>query len=208
MSLIYLFILASHLICPLWTGAARNNSDSGEDVFLVSRLLRAACCTVRPLPSIWVQLNCLHILLGIQVPCCAVKGQHKPLHCWHDFSAARVFVLLSSHVTYPIEDLVFLLMWKCGGHWRTREKQDSIVVRLCRNWTPNGAAVAIATGRWKPPIPKGLNWVPALNTRRWMDDRSERDRTRKKERDEWFKLCQSLVCLDSELCSPFWTTFP
>lgn len=75
---------------------------------------KAACQTARPSLAAEVGPDCFHILLDIHVPCCAVRGQHRLLHCLHDIDMAwqleidtdwpaslhlSVFVFL--HVSHP-----------------------------------------------------------------------------------------------------------
>lgn len=104
--------------------------------------------------------DCFHILLEIHVPRCAVRGSLQALHdinaAWQsemdtDWPASlHLSVSVSLHVIHL--SLLKSMYWcksavDTWGHWRSRTKIVVGLQKLHRNWTRDGAAVAIVTGR-------------------------------------------------------------
>lgn len=126
------------------------------------------------------------ILLKIHIPplCCQGSVQAVPLFSWYQWSLtvgdrhrlARLSAPLCAHVltchsAEPFE--VSVQMQKCCGHLRTLEKQVKIVVEIAPKLNWGWHCCCHSDREIKPPVSEGLNWVPALNTRRWMDDHRE-----------------------------------
>ena len=125
-----------------------------------------------------------HIWLEIQVPRRAVRGQHGLLHCLHDIDAAwqpetdtdwpaslHLSVFVSSRVIHP-----GLLKSVRAKAPRILQDTDDVgqygcwVAEIERRLISRWRCSCHSDRKIKPPVSEGLNWVPALSARRWMDD--------------------------------------
>lgn len=161
--------------------------------------------------------------LEIHVPRCATRGQYRLSHYLHDFNAAwqserdtdwpaslHLSVFVSLHV---IHLSLLKSMHSSKSAVDSEDAEDTwqyccLVTEIEQKLKLGWCSCCHSDGKLKSPVSKGLNWVPALNTRRCMDNHRDWNWEKKKTGEMMSIWVVKGLEHNSELRRPIWTTLP
>lgn len=153
--------------------------SSGARLF--SHLIRDSCPPLRCQGS----AQALPLLEWYQCSL-AVRDRHRLAR----FSPPLCVCVLTCQSSEPFEVNVLMQNWR-RGHWRSRTKNCCWVAEIAQKQNSGWCCCCHSDREIKPPVSKDLNWVPALNTRRWTDNHREWDWKKKRWRQNY--VCLKLV---------------